>query len=194
MNASQTPDPTTTYERRGPLKRAFHFIVTQPKDFLKLILPLLLVVSFSTVLHGWFSLMDSTGVSVPIRDILTVPLMLFGVTAILCVMVFGESGPSVFLAVFIIGTVVAGAEVVKIGAELATKPFNQGAALYEGGNVGTQTSSYTGTTGGLKKPIEAESTVAPEKKEEETAGEQNQENEESVEATNSDDGQALDSF
>lgn len=133
MEASQAPDTRSADEARGPIRRAFHFIWTQPKDFLKLILPILLVVSFSTVLHGWFNLMGSTGVNIPIRDILAVPLMLFGVTAILCVIVFGQSGPSVFLAVFIIGTVVAGAEVVKIGAELATKPFNQGAALYEGG-------------------------------------------------------------
>lgn len=188
MKESQTPDSIPADETRGPIKRAFHFIVTQPKDFLKLILPLLLVVSFSTVLHGWFDLMGSSDVNVPIRDILTVPLMLFGVTAILCVMVFGQSGPSVFLAVFIIGTVVAGAEVVKIGAELATKPFNQGAALYEGGNVGTQTSSYIGTAGGLMNSLEAESTVSPEINGEKTTSEQNRENGDSVEVTNGDDG------
>lgn len=101
--------------------------------FLKIVAPILLLVSFITVLNGWLELRGSQNLAEPMRDILNVPLMLFGVVAIINVMVFKEASSSTFLAVFFIGTVIVGPEM----AEKALRATTGGAAVvYEEGSGG----------------------------------------------------------
>lgn len=131
--------------------RFIQYISSDPVHFLKFVIPLLLIFSFSCVVYGWLGLMGSPGVQAPMRDILAVPLMLFGVSAILGIIVFGQNGPAMFLSVFFLGTLVAGSDVAKIGAEMAAKTFVPAAAMYQGGGIGQQTPNYVAGAGGLEK-------------------------------------------
>ena len=81
----------------------------------------------------------SESIAEPIRDILNVPLMLFGVTAIINVMIFREASSSTFLAVFFIGTVIAGPEM----ADKALRAATGTAAVYEDGSGGIGYMSYS---------------------------------------------------
>lgn len=123
---------------------------------LKIIAPLLLLVSFITVLNGWLELRASVNVAEPIRDILNVPLMLFGVIAIINVMIFREASSSTFLAVFFIGTVIAGPEM----ADKALRAVSGTVAVYETGSGGLGQTPYS--SGGLVVESGGDSAVKPE--------------------------------
>lgn len=123
---------------------------------LKITAPILLLVSFITVLNGWLELRASINVAEPMRDILNVPLMLFGVIAIINVMIFREASSSTFLAVFFIGTVIAGPEM----ADKALRAVSGTVAVYETGSGGLGQTPYS--SGGLGVASGGDSAVKPE--------------------------------
>lgn len=127
----------------------FKALTSDTFTFLKIVAPILLLVSFITVLNAWLELRSSENVVEPIRDILNVPLMLFGVTAIINVMIFREASSSTFLAVFFIGTVIAGPEM----ADKALRAATGTAAVYEDGSGGLGYMPYS--SGGGVLPTEA---------------------------------------
>jgi len=123
----------------------FRTLTSDTLTFLKIIAPVLLAVSFTTVLIMWLELSSSENIVVePIRDILDVPLMLFGVIAIINVIIFRESSSSTFLAVFVIGTVIAGPEL----ADRALRAATGTAVVYENSSGGLGHTPY-GNSGGL---------------------------------------------
>jgi hypothetical protein len=105
-------------------------ITTDSLYLVKIIAPFMLIVSFILVIHGWFEIKSNQILSEHFRSALAVPLILFGVMAIMNVMLFVESGACMFLAVFFIGTVVSGPEIAEKGAKIAAATFSKTAAQY----------------------------------------------------------------
>jgi hypothetical protein len=146
----------STHKRGGlfvhGLSGFFKTLTSDSYIFLKIVAPILLLVSFITVLNGWLELRGSQNLSEPMRDILNVPLMLFGVVAIINVMVFKEASSSTFLAVFFIGTVIVGPEM----AEKALRATTGGAAVvYDEGSGGLGQVSYSSGGGVLPGEVKA---------------------------------------
>lgn len=129
--------------------------------FFKMIAPVLLIISFLTVLIGWHNLKHIQILNQPIESVLTVPLILFGVIAIINIMLFAASGPSMFLAIFFVGTVVSGPELAERGAKIAANAFANTSSQYASTLGGIGTPNYS--SGGISKEethkdVKAEST------------------------------------
>jgi len=87
--------------------------------FLKMSAQILLTVSFLVLLGTWFFLMNESMLANPLKSVLFVPIVLFCVMAIINILLFSTLGPSTFMAIFIIGSVVVGPELTKVGASMA---------------------------------------------------------------------------
>lgn len=100
---------------------------------LKLIAPTLLLISFFIVLIGWMNLKETEGLNQQIKTVLAVPLILFGISAILNIILFAQQGVSMVLSIFFIGSLVAGPEIAKTAAELTAKTVSDSASSIFGG-------------------------------------------------------------
>ena len=112
-----------------------------PALFIKFFAPILLAVSFGLVFVMWIQLEADAYRQMPIVKILTVPLILFGTMAIINIMLFVDSNPTIkFLAIFFIGAVFSTSEVTN----LAGKFLNYG---YSSEHTGSINSSFYKSTG-----------------------------------------------
>lgn len=116
---------------------------------LKIIAPILLVVSFIIVAIGWSNLNDSSTLMQSIKTTLAVPLILFAVVAIINIMLFTQPGASMFLAIFFIGTIVSGPELAEKGAKIAASTLAAPASEYMEALGGIGSSNYA--TGGIEE-------------------------------------------
>ena len=115
--------------------------------FLKIIAPILLIVSFIMVLNEYFKLQSGQILSEYFRQALAVPLILFGIMAMLNIMLFVQPGACMFLALFFIGTVVSGPELAEKGAKIAAATFSNSMGQYAEALGGISTQNYIGEGG-----------------------------------------------
>jgi len=117
-----------------------------PILLIKLCAPILLALSFLLVFVWWILLEMDAGRQIPISETLAVPLILFGTTAIINIMLFVEANTiTKFLAVFFIGAIFSTKEVTNVAANLWNPNY---ADKYTGsvdseGSVDTETNSTT---------------------------------------------------
>jgi len=116
-----------------PLKGLRKRIPTDSVGFFRVITLILLSLSLLVVLIGWFEFKDSTELMIPIEQKLAVPLMVFGVIAIISILLFTKPGLPMFLAIAIVAYVVGGEALSK-----------QVIDLFAGNNT-----PYAANTGGI---------------------------------------------
>ena len=97
-----------------------------PTLLIKLCAPILLALSFLLVFVWWILLETDIHRQVPITQTLAVPLILFGTTAIINIMLFVDANPiTKFLAIFFIGAIFSTAEVTNAAANLLNPDYDE---------------------------------------------------------------------
>ena len=97
-----------------------------PTLLIKLSAPVLLTLSFLLVFVWWILLETDVHRQAPIVQTLAVPLILFGTTAIINIMLFVQANPvTKFLAVFFIGAIFSTSEVTTAAAKFLTPDYTQ---------------------------------------------------------------------
>jgi len=97
-----------------------------PTLLIKLAAPVLLALSFLLVFVWWILLETDVHREAPIVQTLAVPLILFGTTAIINIMLFVEANPiTKFLAVFFIGAIFSTSEVTTAASRFMTPDYAQ---------------------------------------------------------------------
>ncbi len=122
-----------------------------PTLLIKLCAPILLALSFLLVFVWWILLETDIHREVPITQTLAVPLILFGTTAIINIMLFVDANPiTKFLAIFFIGAIFSTSEVTTAAAKFLTPNYAQEhigsttSDFYEKeGSVSTETNNMT---------------------------------------------------
>ena len=95
-----------------------------PTLLIKLCAPILLALSFLLVFVWWILLEMDIHRQVPIAQTLAVPLILFGTTAIINIMLFVDANPiTKFLAIFFIGAIFSTAEVTELAAKFLAPDY-----------------------------------------------------------------------
>jgi len=114
-----------------------------PTLLIKLASPILLALSFLLVFVWWIVLETDVHREVPIAQTLAVPLILFGTTAIINIMLFVHANPiTKFLAIFFIGAIFSTSEVTSAASKFLT-------ADYAKETIGSTVSDFYETEGKL---------------------------------------------
>ncbi len=97
-----------------------------PTLLIKLSAPILLTLSFLLVFVWWILLEKDVHRQAPIVQTLAVPLILFGTTAIINIMLFVQANPiTKFLAVFFIGAIFSTSEVTTAATRFLAPDYAQ---------------------------------------------------------------------
>ncbi|MDQ6970082.1 MAG: hypothetical protein Q9M16_06215 [Mariprofundus sp.] len=106
----------------------------------------LLSISLIVVLYGWFEYKDNVNLAIPLEQKLAIPLMVFGVIAIIAILLFTKPGLSTFLAIAIVAYVVGG----EVLSQQITDIFATSSNPYKESSGGIGSSQYE--SGGLSPP------------------------------------------
>lgn len=109
------------------LSKTLNLLSEDPLKMIKMLLPVLLVISFIFMIIGFiiFYNLENKDTDFINTWVLTVPFIVFSMVVILTIILFVEHSASLFITITIIGTLVAGTGVVQNAINLSNKLFGQ---------------------------------------------------------------------